>query len=285
MAHKTLAIIAVLSLAGLLFLVYLAMTFESPDGTRTMEIDQPVPRPAEPIRAIPVPEPDPDPDDDAVQTLPPGVAETPAELEPEPEPQIELPPLSESDSHVLARLAGMEMGASLLRLIAPDELIRKFVVYVDNVANEELPQLDYPVRPVEQDMQVREVDDNLYVMETAAHRRFDQVIATMVAMDVNHAMRIYRSLRPLFQEAYAELGYRDVDFDTVLIRAIDVVLNASIEEGPYQLIQPRVMYQFAESDLESLTPVEKQLIRIGPENADRLQQRLREYRRQLVLGA
>jgi len=285
MAHKTLAIIAVLSLAGLLFLVYLAMTFESPDGTRTMEIDQPVPRPAEPIRPIPVPEPDPDPDDDAVQTLPPGVAQTPAELEPEPEPQIELPPLSESDSHVLARLAGMEMGASLLRLIAPDELIRKFVVYVDNVANEELPQLDYPVRPVEQDMQVREVDDNLYVMETAAHRRFDQVIATMVAMDVNHAMRIYRSLRPLFQEAYAELGYRDVDFDTVLIRAIDVVLNASIEEGPYQLIQPRVMYQFAESDLESLTPVEKQLIRIGPENADRLQQRLREYRRQLVLGA
>jgi hypothetical protein len=78
MAHKTLAIIAVLSLAGLLFLVYLAMTFESPDGTRTMEIDQPVPRPAEPIRPIPVPEPDPDPDDDAVQTLPPGVAQTPA---------------------------------------------------------------------------------------------------------------------------------------------------------------------------------------------------------------
>ncbi len=285
MAHKTLAIIAVLSLAGLLFLVYLAMTFESPEGTRTMEIEQPVPRPAEPLRPIPVPEPEPV--DDAVQTLPPGVAETPtdAEPEPEPEPQIELPPLNESDSHVLTRLAGMEMGASLLRLVTPDELIRKFVVYVDNVANDELPQLDYPVRPVEQSMQVREVDENLYVMETAAHRRFDPVIATLVAMDVNHAMRIYRSLRPLFQEAYAELGYRDVNFDDVLIRAIDVVLDARIEEGPYQLIQPRVMYQFAESDLESLTPVEKQLIRIGPENTDRLQQRLREYRRQLVLGA
>jgi hypothetical protein len=280
MAHKTLAIIAALSLVGILFLVYLAMTFESPEGTRTMDIEQPVPRPAEPLRPVPLPETEPS--DDGVQILPPAIVDTPSEPEPEPEP--ELPLLNDSDSFVLSRLASMELGAILLRLIAPDELIRKFVVYVDNVANDELPQLDYPVRPVEQDMQVREVDDNLYVMEAAAHSRFDTLINTLISLDVNHAMRIYRSLLPLFREAYAELGYPDPDFDAVLIEAIDTVLNARIEEGPYQLIRPRVMYQFAEGSIESLTPVEKQLIRIGPENTDRLQQKLREYRRHLTLG-
>lgn len=281
MAHKTLAIIAVLSLAGLLFLVYLAMTFESPQGTRTVEIEQPVPRPAEPIRPVPIPEPEPDSED--VQTLPPAIADMPEETAPEPAP--ELPPLNNSDSFVLSRLAGMELGATLLRLITPDELIRKFVMFVDNVAIGELPLLDYPVRPVGQDMPVREVDDNLYVMETAAHRRFDTLIDTLIALDVNHAMRIYRGLRPLFHEAYAELGYPDPDFDAVLVQAIDTVLNARQVEGPYQLIKPRVMYQFAESEIESLTPVEKQLLRMGPENTDKLQQQLREYRRQLTLGA
>lgn len=280
MAHKTLAIIAVLSLAGLLFLVYLAMTFESPQGTRTVEIEQPVPRPAEPIRPVPIPEPEPGSED--VQILPPAIVDMPEETAPEPAP--ELPPLNNSDSFVLSRLAGMELGATLLRLITPDELIRKFVMFVDNVAIGELPLLDYPVRPVGQDMPVREVDDNLYVMETAAHRRFDTLIDTLIALDANHAMRIYRGLRPLFHEAYAELGYPDPDFDAVLVQAIDTVLNARQVEGPYQLIKPRVMYQFAESEIESLTPVEKQLLRIGPENTDRLQQKLREYRRQLTLG-
>ena len=286
MAHKTLAVIAVLSLAGILFLVYLAMTFESPEGTRTVDIAQPVPRPVEPLRPVERPEP-------AEQTTPIDRADTGLALEPLPEPEIEdevepmeeLPSLNESDALVMSRLAGMELGATLLRLLTPEEVIRRFVVFTDNAARGELPQLDYPLRPPEQSMPVRALDDNLHVMEESAHRRFDRMVDTLVALDVRHAMQIYRALRPLMEEAYAELGYPDADFDQVVIAAIDRVLEAEVVEGPYQLIDPGVMYEFAESEVESLSPLSKQLIRIGPENTERLRERLREYRSQLVLGA
>lgn len=284
MAHKTLAIVAVLSLAGLAFLAYLAMTFESPEQTRTVEIEQPVPRPPEPVREIPeTTEPEVD---EAEETEPAGPLPLPEELvaagqAPE-EPAEPLPELGESDEFVLERLTEMEPGARLLRLVTPEEVIRRFVVFTDNVARDSLPQLDYPVRPVEQDMIVEEVDDNLYVMDEASHERFDPLVDTLVSLEVDQAMAIYEALQPLFSEAYAELGYGEQDFDGVVVDAIDRVLATEVPEGPYQLIRPSVMYEFADSSLENLSPVEKQLIRLGPENTARLKERLRDYRAALT---
>lgn len=283
MAHKTLAIVAVLSLAGLVFLAYLAMTFESPQETRTVEIEQPVPRPAEPVRQLPESSAEEERDaDEAEQQEPPGPLPLPDELvaagQAPAEPAEPLPDLNESDERVLGRLAELELGARLLRLITPEEVIRRFVVFTDNVARGSLPQMEYPVRPVEQDMVVEEVDDNLYVMQEASHDRFDSVVETLVNVDVDQAMTVYETFRPLFTEAYAELGYGERDFDAVVLEAIDQVLAMEVPEGPYQLIQPSVMYEFADSSLEDLSPVEKQLIRIGPENTARLKQRLRDYR-------
>lgn len=286
MAHKTLAIVALLSLVGLVFLAYLAMTFESPQQTRTVEIEQPVPRPAEPVRQVPEPSAEEEQTAAETEQEETGPLPLPDELvaagqEPA-EPVEPLPDLSESDERVRERLAEMELGSRLLRLITPEEVIRRFVVFTDNIARESLPQMEYPVQPVEQDMIVEEVDDNLYVMQEASHERFDPVVDTLVNVEVDQAMAVYETFRPLFTEAYAELGYGERDFDAVVVEAIDQVLATEVPEGPYQLIQPSVMYEFADSSLENLSPVAKQLIRIGPENTARLKQRLRDYRAELA---
>lgn len=288
MAHKTLAIIAVLSLLGMAFLVYLALTFETPEATRTVELDQPIPRPIErvlpeefpapvdqepfrPVEVVPEPAPEPEPE-------PAEIAE-PASSEP-----VEtLPSLNSSDSYVRQRLASMELGASLLRLMVSDEIIRKFVVFAHNVAEGDLPQLEYPLRRVQPELMVRELDENLYELDTASYRRYNTLVDTLVALEPEQAMRIYDSLRPLFQEAYQELGFQE-SFDQVLVQAIDQILAARPVEGPFQLIKPSVMYVYAESQLEALTPVEKQLLRMGPENAAKLQSRLPAYRERLQAG-
>jgi len=279
MAHKTLAIIAVLSLVGIIFLVYLALTFESPEATRTVEIDRPIPRPLETVQVAPTSAAEPTPAPE-IQIVPPvDMVETPAS-----EPSEALPSLSNSDSFVITRLAGIELGASLLRMLAPDDLIRKFVVFTHNVAQGELPQLDYPLRRIETEFVVREIDENLYEMDPATYRRFDTLIDTLVALEPQQAMRIYSALRPLFREAYAEIGYQDRDFDETVIGAIDQIMNAREQAGPYQLIKPTVMYLFAEGHIEDMTPVEKQLLRLGPDNRAKLRNRLPAYRERLQAG-
>lgn len=282
MAHKTLAIIAALSLVGVTFLVYLAMTFESPEATRTVIIDTPQPAPVE--RVLPAAAPvaaDPAPAQPAAELINVPVAPV-AQPEPE-EPSEPLPSLNSSDPFVIARLASMEMGASLLRVLAPEDLIRKFVVFVSNVAEGELPVLEYPLQRIDSEFVATEIDTNLFEMSPMTHRRFGSMVDLLVALDPQQAVSVYRALRPLFQEAYAEIGYQG-SFDAVLIQAIDQIMNAPTETGPFQLIKPSVMFLYAESRIEDMTPVQKQLLRLGQENTAKLQAVLPAYRERLQAG-
>lgn len=282
MAHKTLAIIAALSLVGLIFLAYLAVTFEPPEATRTVTLDTPVPRPVE--RVMPVATPviaDPAPVQPAPELVTIPIV---PDVDPVPEEASEpLPSLNTSDPFVIAQLASMERGASLLRVLAPEDLIRKFVVFVTNVAEGELPLLEYPLRRLDSDFVVTEVDTNLFEMSDASHRRFDPLIDILVALEPQQGMSVYRALRPLFQEAYAEIGFQG-SFDAVLILAIDQIMNAPAETGPFQLIKPSVMYLYAESRIEDMTAVQKQMLRLGPENTAKLQAALPDYRERLQAG-
>lgn len=281
MPNKSLAIIAAIAVSGLLFLVYLAATFESPEGTRTVEIAVPVPSAPEPIQRVEAPTPAPTP-----------VAPTPAApaqvvvsepVVPEvPEEIIDLPILNDSDAFLTERVQGLETGTRLLSLIVSDDVVRKFVVFVDNVADGNLPQLEYPVRRPTQGMAVRELDENLFEMQTVSYQRYTAIVDGLAAVNPEGALVIYRMMKPLFQEAYKELGYGSRNFDDTLVRAIDTVLNARTAEGPFQLIKPKVMYIYADSEIERLNPVEKQLLRLGPQNAEKLKLALRQYRERLA---
>jgi len=279
-------IIAGVAIVSLIALVWLSVGFDEPTGTTSRIIELPAPVSAEP-EPVPTPRVISPPAQPAVTAVEPAeepepVVEVPVQpvVEPEPpeeEPEVVLPSLNDSDGFVRERLQALRNGAAMLRLVADDQLIRKFVVFVENVGRHEFPQTDLPFRPIGVEMPVRELDQNLFLMEEDAYPRFDGFIDAMVAVDTEQAYALYRLLRPLFQQAYAEIGYRGRDFDDALSLAINNVLQATDVEGPFQLVKPSVMYLFADSDLENADAVHKQLIRIGPRNSTRLMAKLAEF--------
>lgn len=297
MSKSGLWAIAAVAVFTLLGLVYLAVSWEAPTGTTTVVLPTPASPEPEPaaqsgssptsgstanstlprIRIQPQ-QPEPAQADPEVEVAPPPVEVT-AEPEPEPveETVVQLPSLSGSDNFVLENLRGLQNGMELVGLLRSEQLIRSFVVLVDNVSRNSFPQTGLPYQPMSEEMPVRTLDDNLFVMEQAAHGRFDTIVDTFVAVDTGAAMAIYRLLSPLMQQAYAELGYGSNDFDSVLRRAIRNVLDMDPPAGPYQLVKPSVMYLYADAGIENLSTVEKQLIRLGPENTDKLQQKLRAF--------
>lgn len=286
--------VAVLTLLGL---VYLAATWEAPQGTTTVVL----PAPAQPA---PEPQQQSTNSDSSSQTLPririqpqqpaPAIADTdvevappPVEVEapaPEPEPEaelVQLPSLNNSDGFVLEKIRAFQNGAQVINLLRNEQLIRSFVVLVENISRETFPQTGLPYRGMSEEMPVTSLDDNLFVMDAAAYRRFDEIIDTFVSVDTGAAMAVYRTLSPLFQQAYSEIGYRDVSFDDTLKQAIQIVLRTDLPAGPYQLVKPSVMYLYADASIENLSDVHKQLIRIGPENTARLKNKLRQFAEQL----
>ena len=303
MSKSGLFVIAAVAILTLLSLVYFAITFEAPEGTTTVVIEPPAPalqavEPAEsPTRSAqqnsPLPQiriqPQAEPpavavtDVEEVEVAPPPeeievVEEGPAVVQEESATDvIQLPTLNSSDSFVLDGLRAMQNGAALVELLARDQIVRKFVVFVENISRGEFPQTGLPYRALGQDMPVRNIDENLFVMDESAHARFDHAVQTFVSMDTEVAMAFYRTLSPLFQQAYAEIGFRNVSFDDTLRAAINNVLRTTNMEGPYQLVRPSIMYLYADASIENLQEVHKQLIRIGPDNTILLKAKLREF--------
>ena len=294
MSKSGLWIIAGVAMFTFGYLVYLAATFEAPEGTTTVVIQPPALRSAaeeisEPFRpSLPQTRIQPEPEPAAPAAAVPVVEAPPVEIvAPEPEIVIddtslaELPSLNDSDGFVLEGISALQNGLEAIRLLANDQLARKFVVFVDNISRGEFPQTGLPYRSLTQEMPVENIDDNLFVMDDSAFKRFDQIVDTFVSIDTDAAIVLYRSLSTLFQQAYGEIGFRDVNFDDTLRSAINNVLRTDNVEGPFQLVKPSVMFLYADASIENLQDVHKQLIRLGPDNTQKLKAKLRNFSSQL----
>ena len=274
--------IAAIAVCTFLYLVYLAVAFEPPRGTTTVIL----PTPAAEIEVI---EPRPVP-----TRITPSTPAAAASVEVEPivvdvveveapvaEAAVDLPRLNDSDSFVAEKISELSSGTSLLGYLVDEQLVRRAVVLVENISRGQYPQTALPYKPIVEEMQVSSDDGRLFTMEAASYTRFDAAVAAFVALDTEQTVGLYRLLSPLLQQAYAEIGFRDAEFEQALIKAIDAVLSAPESEGPLQLVKPSVMYLYADTRLEELANMNKQLIRLGPENSARLKAKLREFKQAL----
>ncbi len=230
----------------------------------------------------------------AVAPVPPPVAETapppvaapapePAERYPIAEAPAPLPGLERSDEAIGKALRDLlgERGAALL---VADGLIRRIVATVDNLPRPQLPLRLRPLRPVPQAFATAGGEGDLKIAPTNA-ARYEPYVELFEALDTGRLVAIYRHFYPLFQQAYRELGYPKGHFNDRLVEAIDDLLAAPEPPGPVRLLQPKVLYQFADPDLEARSAGQKILIRMGLANEAIVKAKLREIRSQVTAAA
>lgn len=210
----------------------------------------------EPIPAEPEPEPEP--------------------AEPEPEP-IALPELDNSTPTVLQNLDSTDVA---IRPLKSSQLIRDAVVLMDNISNGSIVRERTIVQRPDGRFSVLEVDGELYI-DDSSYRRYDALVDWFVSLEPAALAENYELFKPLVQEAYAEIGYPESDFDDTLSDAINVMLETPVPEGLVQVKDDSVMYTFANNSYESLPAAQKQLLRMGPENIQRVKEQLRAIKRVL----
>jgi hypothetical protein len=98
---------------------------------------------------------------------------------------------------------------------------------------------------------------------------------------MQQAATLYRRLYPLLQRAYEELGYPDRYFNDRVIDVIDHLLATPEPTGPLLLEQPKVLYRFADQDLEARSAGQKLLLRMGVAHARVVKEKLRQFRSQV----
>lgn len=204
----------------------------------------------------------------------------------EPEPVIPtLPSLNNSDDFVKEELAAIDGGSPLLAHLVSEELVRKFVVMIENISRGEFPERNLPLLNPEERMTVTELGSEFYLIDEQSYQRFNSLVSGLTNISTDTAVDFYHHMQPLFREAYAELGMRDSDFNKVFMQTIDNVLEARTAPQPQQLIRPNLNYLYGDPAIESYSTVEKLLLRLGPENTESLQRRLAFFKRRLELDA
>ncbi len=278
MNNKTVVILGVI--AGLLLFVA-TILFLGGDDEPAPVLRETLPvsavRPPAPV-PVEVPEPVVTPfvEEPAIEPEPVMVIEEPP---PEPDP---LPGLNDSDRFVQAELGELDNANAVLRQLASAQIIRKFVVLVDGMSRGDIPDRDLPVTALQTEMTVNEQGENLFLLDPVSYNRFNLLVNTFAAIDSATIAEKLDEWDPLFESAYAELGYPDRTFDMALNQAIRNVLQARVPAGDILLTRPSVHYHFADPALESLTDLEKLLIRMGPENAATVRRKVRDISNRLA---
>lgn len=215
----------------------------------------------------------------------PQASAEPATRYPVPAPQVEptkpLPTLDNSDPMMRDTVTGLVGRKAFDEMVYPSALIRRIVATVDNLPRATAPRRVMPLEPVPGAFAVLDATGEATI-SAANSARYSPYVRVFESLDARALVKRYVESYPLFQRAYAELGFPNANFNDRLVEAIDDMLAAPQVVGPVKLVRPKVLYQFADPDLEGRSAGQKVMLRMGADNAARVKAKLREIRRELT---
>jgi hypothetical protein len=189
--------------------------------------------------------------------------------------------LRNSDGVVRELVGGLSSNPKLVAWLANEDLVRRFVAAVDNIADGISPttQLEF-MRPKGK-FAVLEVGDTITI-DPKSFARYDLATQVFVSLDSEGTVALYRELEPLIDEAYREISPPGSRFRNRLDAAIDHLLEVSPPAGQPGLKRKVVTYAYVDETLENLSGAQRQLLRMGPDNMTQVKAKLRDLRTALA---
>jgi hypothetical protein len=206
-------------------------------------------------------------------------------LEGTPESLVAEPDAPPVDPDVAAGQGLLEVfGGQIAEWLVTEQLARRLVATVDNLPRNTSIEKIRPLRPpdtpfaVERETIDATVGEERITLAAASHARYDALVTLLSSTDAATAAAVYRRLYPQLQASYEDLGYPGRYFNDRLVAVIDHLLATPEPTGPLLLEQPKVLYRFADADLEGRSSGQKLLLRMGVAHARAVKQKLGEFR-------
>lgn len=195
--------------------------------------------------------------------------------------QPSLPNLDASDQFIRDRLVFLSEKRDLAVWLTTDDILRRSASYLDGLARGVILSNIFPLSSPEGGFSTHRDEQTIW-LNAGNYERYDNTVSVISSLDMEMAAQIFHLTRPLLEGAFSELGYRPRQMDGIILTALDQIMNTPVIFEPIQLSRDSVNFKFFDSKLESLTPLQKQLVRAGPENTRRLQKQAKLLRTALM---
>jgi len=191
---------------------------------------------------------------------------------------LDPPAADKAIANALAALPGREQ---ILRFALPSEVVRRVVLTIDNLPGDSMSMQYRAVNATGGPIVIERKAGATFLSADNA-RRYEEFVKMASTLDARRLVGLYKRFYPLFQQEYSAIGYPDRHFNDRVVEAIDDLLATPTPQGPIELIQPRVLHEYADPGLERRSVGQRMMLRMGPENANRLKAKLREIRAALT---
>ena len=257
-------ILAILFAGILATLVFILMTGdygESEVPEQTTEIT-----PVE-IKMVPAPEPEPIVEEVVVveeAVLP--------ELPPEPTVTEET-----ADAYARETIESVNGGKALAQFVAGDYIVERAVAIVDALRRGEVPYKLLPVGRPSKPFPIS--DDGLRVtMDSSGFSRYDVFAQWVNGIDVLAIVELLNEYEQIATEALSRMGVGDFDIRSAVLAATTEILATPIAPESAELMKREANWVYMDPELEALSSLQKQVLRMGPRNSEIIQTKARELR-------
>lgn len=189
--------------------------------------------------------------------------------------------LEQSDDAVRERAKSLSSDPKLAQWLNNDNIIRRIVAAAAIISDGNGPKDSLGFLSPGRHFSVMKMKGKIY-LNPKSYERYDSIGGVFQSVDAGSAAKIFKDFQPLFQKAYAELGRSGGDAQDALIRSINVLLETPVVVGNIQLRHKVISWAMVDEKLEKLNAAQKHLLRMGPENTTKIQNKLREIA--LALG-
>ncbi len=202
---------------------------------------------------------------------------SPEALPPGPAPTVD-------EGRVRSLLETVSPNSLFRRWLAEGDLVRRWVVVTDNLAEGVTPRKQLGFLTVRGPFSVVSRGKK-QVIAPDSYRRYDDFADAVASIDAQALASVYRELHAVLEAAYRALGYPGASLDRVSARALKRIEAVPVLEGEVAVEGQGAIFVFADPGLERLGQVEKQLLRMGPRNTRLLQAKAREIAQALGFSA
>lgn len=239
--------------------------------------------PVTPVATAPIPEPEPEPaPEPEPERLDAFAAEPEVIEEPEAVPEPAAPPtLAEANALLANSVEAMSPSPLAVTFAAAPNVIERVVAIIDNLRQGFVPYKLLPVGRPEAPFAFR--DDGLAVtMDPTGFSRYDGLSRHISELNSESIVSAFTTFESAVNEAWNALGYEDPNLEGAVLTSLEAIMLAPETPIEARLYKVEANWVYEDPALEALSPLQKQLMRMGPDNAERVKEKARELRGALL---
>jgi hypothetical protein len=186
-----------------------------------------------------------------------------------------LPPLEASDGFLKELIAALSRHPTLARLVATPAIVKQTTLAVVQIGDGRTPAV--PLKVLRPDTRLQILGAASGQIDPKSFVRWDAFVAGLTSVSPADAAQTYVNVKPLFDEAYRELGHPGGDFDVAIVRAIQMLDDTPDLPADAVLTKRTNYFEHEDAGVRALPPVQKQFLLIGPENRKKVMTWFRQF--------